>query len=291
MPVPRTIAALYDTRSEAEFARALLVSRLKAKSPRIIAKDTAAAVDDLDIAPAEADAYRDGVRAGAHLVVAQVPSGARPEQVIEVLKEAAGHVGRRGDQWGDGDLGVRVDLSDEFAAELAEDSIGDEAPVEAADDQELETVATPSDHVADTTEAAEEEVAPVAEEPPPPSAPEIPSPAARVRAFTRELPAEQQVSLKHEIIEVENRPCERQLSEADVEGGGLFKERVFEIAAMREEPVVTKVAVVREEVIVRKRLTEQIETVRDTVRHTEVGVEALPDSDEPGSPFFRTSGG
>ena len=289
--MPRTIAALYDTRSEAEFARARLVSRLKARSPRIIAKDTVAAVDDLDIAPADADAYRDGVRAGAHLVVAQVPSGARPERIIEVLKEAAGHVDRRGDQWGDGDLGVRVNLSEEFAAALAEDSIPSEAPVEAADDRERETDAPPADDVADRTAAREEEVAFEPEEPPPPRAPEIPSPAARVRAFTRELAAEQQVSLKHEVIEVENRPCERQLSQADLEDGGLFKERVFEIAAMREEPVVTKVAVVREEVIVRKRLTEHIETVHDTVRHTEVDVQALPGSDDPGSPFFRTSGG
>jgi stress response protein YsnF len=51
---------------------------------------------------------------------------------------------------------------------------------------------------------------------------------------------------------------------------------VFEVAEMREEPVVTKTAVVREEVIIRKRISEHVETVGDTVRHTEIEVEDLP---------------
>jgi stress response protein YsnF len=45
---------------------------------------------------------------------------------------------------------------------------------------------------------------------------------------------------------------------------------------MREEPVVTKTAVVREEVIVTKRVKVSSETIRDTVRRTEIELEGLP---------------
>ena len=55
---------------------------------------------------------------------------------------------------------------------------------------------------------------------------------------------------------------------------------------MREEPVVTKIAVVREEVIVRKTMQERTETIRDTVRQTEVEVEDLPSSEPTASTFF-----
>jgi stress response protein YsnF len=47
---------------------------------------------------------------------------------------------------------------------------------------------------------------------------------------------------------------------------------------MREEAVVSKEAFVREEVVVRKRVTERIEEVRDTVRRTEVETERLEPS-------------
>jgi hypothetical protein len=138
-------------------------------------------------------------------------------------------------------------------------------------------------------DTAAEEAAPEFEEEVRRVEPRVVPRSPRVRSFTREAPAEEQVSLKEESVEVETRPCERQLSESEVETGGLFQERVFEIAAMREEPVVTKVAVVREEVIVRKTLKARVETVRDTVRHTEVGVEALRGTEDLESRQFERS--
>ncbi len=97
-----------------------------------------------------------------------------------------------------------------------------------------------------------------------------------MRSLTRESAAEEQVALRDEVVEIESRPTERRLTDRELEAGGLFKERAIEIAEMREEPVVTKVAVVHEEVIVRKTVKERTETIRDTVRHTEVEVEDLP---------------
>jgi stress response protein YsnF len=109
---------------------------------------------------------------------------------------------------------------------------------------------------------------------------------ARVRSYTRDESAEEQVSLDEENIEIENRPSGRELSPQEIEDGGLFSDRIFEITQMREEPVVTKVAVVREEIIVRKTIRKRTETVRDNLRRTHVEVEDLvaSDGDDRGDP-------
>jgi stress response protein YsnF len=104
---------------------------------------------------------------------------------------------------------------------------------------------------------------------------------ARVRSVIRETPAEEQVELSEEHVDVEHRPSERRLSDEDVKAGGLLMERTFEIREMREEPVITKEAFVREEVIVRKTVQERTETVRDTVRRTDFELEEL--SEQRGS--------
>jgi stress response protein YsnF len=138
----------------------------------------------------------------------------------------------------------------------------------------------------------EEERIPVVEEQLVVGKREVARGGARLRSVSRDTQAEEEVALNQEIVDVESRPSERRLSDEEVESGGLFKERVFEIAEMREEPVVTKVAVVREEVIVRKTVNERTETIRDTVRHTEVEVEdlAAPSGSESQRPRFFTRG-
>ena len=263
--MPRTVAALYDSRAEAELARGRLAAVAKVRAPRIIAKDTVGALDGLNFSRTDIQAYREGVSGGGHLLVAEVLSGA-PKRIVEILEQSASDdVDERDErEWGEGDQGVQVRLPEDAPT-----------PVEAAREPA----------------AAEEAPAPVVEEARIPVAEEglrigkrqVARGGARVRSFTREAPAEEEVSLREEVVDVENRSCERQLSDEEVEAAGLFKDRVFEVAQMREEPVVTKVAVVREEVIVRKTVKKRVETIRDTVRHTEVEVEDLPGS-EGGAP-------
>ena len=107
---------------------------------------------------------------------------------------------------------------------------------------------------------------------------------ARVRSVIRETPAEEQVALSEEDVDVEHRPSERRLSFDDVKAGGLLRERIFEIREMREEPVITKEAFVREEVIIRKTVQERTETVRDTVRRTDFEVDE-PEREVAGGSF------
>lgn len=67
----------------------------------------------------------------------------------------------------------------------------------------------------------------------------------------------------------------RALSEDEIAAGGFFRERVIEVAETREEAVVEKDVVVREEVVLRKQTEERVETIRESVRRTEVDVEEM----------------
>ena len=294
----RTIAALYDSRAEAEFARARLVSRLKARSPRIIAKDTLGALDALNIASAEKESYRDKLGGGGHLLVAEAPNGANPERIIEVLEEAIGRADRRaGLQWGDADKGVRVELPGDEP--IQQPLQADSNAVDDGGQPEGPGLASPAlEGRGEGVGQEGRDIRPMEQSEGAwheqklrkgKGKSEGPAGAARVRSFTHEAPAEEQVTLLDETITVENRPSGRHLSDSEMDAGDLFKERIFEVAAMREEPVVTKVTVVREEVIIRKTMKERIETIRDTVRQTQVEVEDLPALDETEPVFFGSA--
>jgi uncharacterized protein (TIGR02271 family) len=94
----------------------------------------------------------------------------------------------------------------------------------------------------------------------------------RVHSYVTEKPVEEQVRLRDETIQVERRPVDRLVSAADVDP---FKERSFELTETDEEAVIAKEARVVEEVVVRKDVEERVETVRDTVRRTNVDVQQL----------------
>ncbi len=95
-----------------------------------------------------------------------------------------------------------------------------------------------------------------------------------VRVFSRvvETPVEEHVQLRDERVTVERRPVSRNATAGDT---AAFKEDVIEVRETDEEAVVAKQARVVEEVGVRKDVEQRTETVRDTVRRTEVGVENL----------------
>jgi uncharacterized protein (TIGR02271 family) len=95
-----------------------------------------------------------------------------------------------------------------------------------------------------------------------------------VRLYTRmtERPVEETVRLRDETVHVERHPVDRPATEVDF---AAAKEATLEVTETDEEPVVRKQARVVEEVIVGKAQEERTETVRDTVRRTEVEVEPV----------------
>jgi len=92
----------------------------------------------------------------------------------------------------------------------------------------------------------------------------------RVVSRVTERPVEEKVSLREERVHVERRPTDRPLTPADA---AAFRERTIEATETAEEAVVAKNARVVEEVVVSKDATQRTETVRDTVRRTDVDVQ------------------
>jgi hypothetical protein len=279
----RTVTALFDSRAEAETARARFIAQIKTRSTRIIAKDTLAALDSLDIDPNHVASYQDAIRQGCHLLVFEVEAGQDPKRIIAQFdRPASGAPSAAASPAAETQTYGFTGGVDEPA-----DDVRVEEPMVVGEPEvaEAEVDAPREEAPAPTPVAAQ----PPAEDAPSPRADDelrIGTPlksrgGARVRSVIRETPAEQQVELSEEHVDVDHRPSDRRLSLEDVKAGGLLMDRTFEIREMREEPVITKEAFVREEVIVRKTVQERTETVRDTVRRTDFELEEL--SEQSGS--------
>jgi stress response protein YsnF len=93
----------------------------------------------------------------------------------------------------------------------------------------------------------------------------------RVERRVEERPVEEEVRLREERVNVERRPVDRPVGDAEE----AFREGSFEVTERAEEAVVSKEARVVEEVVVNKEVEERTETVRDTVRRTDVDVREM----------------
>ena len=93
----------------------------------------------------------------------------------------------------------------------------------------------------------------------------------RVRTEVQERPVQEQVNLREEHVRVERRPVDRPATQADI--NRAQQSGTIEVREKAEQPVVQKQARVVEEVVVGKEATQRTETVRDTVRRTDVEVE------------------
>lgn len=99
---------------------------------------------------------------------------------------------------------------------------------------------------------------------------EVETGRTRLRSRIIERPVEESLRLREEHVHVERSAVDRPATEADLSG---FKEGEIELTEYAEVPVVAKEARVVEEVRVGKDVEEREETIRDTVRKTEVDVE------------------
>jgi stress response protein YsnF len=91
---------------------------------------------------------------------------------------------------------------------------------------------------------------------------------ARIRRYVVETPVERQVSLQSERVVVERRrPASDRVT------GEILTEVAVEVVETAEVPVVEKRTRLREEIVVRTERTQQVETVRETVRRDEVEVQ------------------
>nr|MDQ3321646.1 YsnF/AvaK domain-containing protein [Acidobacteriota bacterium] len=101
---------------------------------------------------------------------------------------------------------------------------------------------------------------------------EVETGGVRVQSRIEEKPVEKQVTLREEHVNVERHPVNREVSNADMAN---FKEGEIDITTSAEKAVVAKQARVVEEVEIGKTVSEHQETVRDTVRRTDVDVDEI----------------
>ena len=95
----------------------------------------------------------------------------------------------------------------------------------------------------------------------------------RVTSHVTETPVEETVRLREEHVEARRERADRVLSPEEADAA--FEERTVEVMGTSEEAVVRKEARVVGEVSVGRRVEEREETVRDTVRRSEVEVEEV----------------
>ena len=84
-----------------------------------------------------------------------------------------------------------------------------------------------------------------------------------------ETPVTEDITLHSETVHLDRRPVDRTIEVGDA----VFQDRTIEATEMLEEAVVSKTARVTEEIGLRKVAADQVKTVSDTVRRTEVDIE------------------
>lgn len=106
---------------------------------------------------------------------------------------------------------------------------------------------------------------------------EVETGGVKLRSRIVERPVEEHLRLREEHINVERRPVNRPANEQDF---ATFKEGETTMVEHAEVPVVNKEARVVEEVSLNKETEERDETVRSTVRKTDVEIDDLDRNDE-----------
>lgn len=238
----RTVTAFFDNRADAEAAkRRLAAANLSASDVAIHEQgahgDTGvwASLKNLFVADDDRHAYGEGIRRGGFLLTADVEEG-HADEAVRILDETNSvDLDQRSADWRGGGWTGRFDAAD----------------------------------------TGNEEVIPVVEETLRVGKREVERGGARVRSYIREIPVNEQVSLREEHVEVERRPVDRALGAGEL-AGDAFRERSIEMTETAEEAVIGKEARVVEEVVVRKTADTRTETVSDTVRKTEIEVDQDP---------------
>ena len=217
----------------------------------------------------DANTYNEGVRRGGTLVAVKAP-----DQLAQGVADILGDSGA-------------VDIDERAASwrqtgDMTPATVSTAATAAPVMDRTTETMRTPAPAApvprtnvtdAQTTVArGGEAVIPVVEEDIQVGKRAVERGGVRVYTHVEATPVEQQVTLREEHVTVDRRPVDRPVSQSDLQA---FKDQSIEVTERAEEAVVAKQARVVEEVVIGKEATEHTETIRDTVRRTDVEVEPI----------------
>lgn len=97
---------------------------------------------------------------------------------------------------------------------------------------------------------------------------EVQEGTTRVQKRTVEKPVERNVTLREENVRIEQREADRPVKDPEK----AFQEQTIEMTETKEVPMVSKEAHVTGEVALKKEVQQEKETIRDSVRKTDVEV-------------------
>jgi stress response protein YsnF len=273
---------LYDTRAEAEAARQRLSSEVSLDRIKIIDKDgggssggssgSGGGLGGMYLSNEDRHAYGEGIRRGGFLLCAEVESGEDADKIIRLLEESSSvDMDERQSSW----------QSEGWSPQAATGGMSSGAGATGNSGAAMQSSAGATSQSSGNVIA--EEHIPIVEEELRIGKREVERGGARVRSYVREVPVQEQVTLREEHVSVERRPVAQGQSQTLSQGQSqgqfsgnaedLLQDRTIEMRETAEEAVVQKVANVREEVVVTKTAEERVEQVNETVRHTEVDVQ------------------
>ena len=200
-----------------------------------------------------AEYYAEGVRRGGTLVTVSTADD-RAQAAVDILdRDGAVDIDERGASYRTGGYAGYDPQASPYASE------------DITRERDMYRGAAP-------TAATGETVIPIVQEELAVGKHQVQSGGARIRTYVTERPVEESISLHEEHVTVDRRPVDRAVTAGDL---SAFQEGTMEVTETAEVPVVAKEARVVEEVVVGKTATDRTETVRDTVRRTDVDVQNL----------------
>ncbi len=225
----------------------------------------------LGVPQADAELYAEGVRRGGSLLIAKV-SDAKVDEALDVIErhspvdldDRGQHYRQAGWSGYDHTLGDYDEV--QVTEERSRHGTGLGAAAAGLRDVDAGRTATGTERVA----SDREEVIPIAEEQVHVGKRAVERGRVRVHSYVVETPVEETVSLRDETVSVERRAVDRPVGEVPADA---FRDRDIEVTETDEQAVVGKEARIVEELVVRKDVATETETVRDTVRRTEVEID------------------
>jgi uncharacterized protein (TIGR02271 family) len=282
----QTMTALYDTRGAAETARDGLialgigegnVSIRGADSEATMSGSTTAEQDkgfweslsDLFLPDDDRSAYSEGIRRGGFLLSVGVPEGLEEEAVDVMERSDPINVDERAQTWRqEGWAGMTAGSAASDTSYTGTSVTGEAAASSYAADTGSSTPAS-AGYASTAGTTGSEETVELVEEQLQVAKRQTAGGSVRIRTYMIERPVEEQVDLRSERVTIERRPVDREVSP----GVAAFQEKTVEASERSEEAVVTKTARVKEEIALHKDVENTTETIRDTVRSTDVEVE------------------
>jgi uncharacterized protein (TIGR02271 family) len=263
-----SVSAMFDTNADAQNAvsrlEALGISRTQIRTVEGAAQSTeqrASTTDDKGFWDSLGDfffpdedryTYAEGLSRGGVLVTVTGLTAAHYDQVLDILDDEG-----------------TVDLAEREESWRSEGWGGYEVSPHATDARTMGSAVGADGSYADTSSRTGDDSIPIVEEQLRVGKRDTSHGRVRVRAYTVEEPVSETVTLREDRVELERRPVDRAVTDADT----AFRDRTVEAEEFVEEAIVSKEARVVEEVSLRKTSDTRQETVTDSVRHTEVEID------------------